>query len=316
MAIYLGGDFNNDYQKHLMSGFTHAHTSTSKVVKIKNRETGLLVQEFVPNYVWYALKLVYDVKLSRAILQSTVANKLLAQMSKKQGIAMDAQKSRDEIRPFIKQHNLDERVMIRDVDDFKTFNDFFARGIDVDEHRPIELPQDDNVISSPTDCRMMLWDSILESTKIWIKGSRFTLESLCQNKLDCNKYHGGGFVIARLAPQDYHRWHYPLSGTVTAIHAIDGALYTSHPIAINKQIDVYTKNKRAIVQITNDKHGDYCMFVIATTMVGSYTLFKEEHADPQHNNPIPLKEGDMVQRGAVAGEFRYGGSTILLLFEK
>eukprot|EP01083_Nonionella_stella_P146624 461395_1 len=319
MAIYLGGHLNNDYQMHLMSGFTHDHTSTSQVIKIKDRETGLLVQEFVPNYVWYALKLVYDIKLNRTILQSTVANKLLAQMSKKRGTAMDDAESRHQIRPFIKQHNLDERPILGDVDDFKTFNDFFARGIDADAHRPLALPADDNVISSPADCRMMLWDSILDSTQVWIKGSRFTLESLCgsgDHRVDLNKYHGGAFVIARLAPQDYHRWHYPLSGTVVNIHAIDGALYTVNPIAINKPVDVYTKNKRAIVEVQNEKHGSYIMFVIAATMVGSYSLFKEDHAEPLSNNPIELKNGDKVQRGAVAGEFRFGGSTILLLFEK
>eukprot|EP01083_Nonionella_stella_P146625 461400_1 len=319
MAIYLGGDFNGDFQKHLMSGFTHEPTSTSKVIKIKDRETGLLIQEYIPTYVWYALKLMYDIKLNRAIVQSKVVMQILSQMSAKRGDKMDAPQSVQEIDPFIRQHNLDTRPLNKHVDDFKTFNDFFARGIDADAHRPLALPNDDTVISSPADCRMMLWDSILDSTQVWIKGSRFTLESLCgsgDHRVDLNKYHGGAFVIARLAPQDYHRWHYPLSGTVVNIHAIDGALYTVNPIAINKPVDVYTKNKRAIVEVQNEKHGSYIMFVIAATMVGSYSLFKEDHAEPLSNNPIELKNGDKVQRGAVAGEFRFGGSTILLLFEK
>merc|ERR1712154_569297 len=43
--------------------------------------------------------------------------------------------------------------------------------------------------------------------------------------------------------------------------------------------------------------------------------FKEEAADPTKDNPIPLTLGDEVKRGEVAGEFRFGGSTVLMLFE-
>lgn len=318
MAIYLRGDLGGDYGKHLMAGFSHKHSSTSKVIKIKDRETGLLVQEFVPSYVWYSLKLIYDVKLNRAMIQSKVAHKILYQMSKKRGTSMDAPKSSSEIPGFIKQHNLDTRSLYKKPEQFKTFNDFFARGMKVEEYRPLAYPDDESVIVSPADCRMMCWDTILDSTKFWIKGSKFTLENLCgpNTKVDIKKYNGGSFVIARLAPQDYHRWHYPIGGKVINVEKIDGALYTVNPIAINKPVDVYTQNKRAIVEIEcGGKTGNCIMFVIAATMVGSYKLHRSDAEDPTKNDPIPLQVGDTVQRGAVAGEFRFGGSTILLLFE-
>eukprot|EP00483_Globobulimina_turgida_P009045 UN09063 len=86
-------------------------------------------------------------------------------------------------------------------------------------------------------------------------------------------------------------------------------------MAINKSVDVYTDNKRCIVEIEARK-GSYIMFVIAATMVGSYRLHAGECKDPEINEPIPLENiGTVVKRGDVAGEFRFGGSTILLLFE-
>merc|ERR1719373_271034 len=203
------------------------------------------------------------------------------------------------------------------VEEFKTFNDFFARGMKVDECRKLAEPDDESVVVSPADCRMMVWNTILDATKVWIKGSRFTLENLLgpDSKVDLKKYEGGSFAIARLAPQDYHRWHYPIGGKVVNIEHIDGALYTVNPIAINKTVDVYTENKRAIVEIDSGKNGGCVMFAIAATMVGSYTLFRSEAADPTKDNPIPLEVGDEVKRGDVAGEFRFGGSTVLMLFE-
>merc|ERR1719242_1459363 len=137
-----------------------------------------------------------------------------------------------------------------------------------------------------------------------------------KSKVDIKRYQGGSFVIARLAPQDYHRWHYPVSGKVVSIEKIDGALYTVNPIAINKTVDVYSENKRAIVEIEcGGKIGNVIMFVIAATMVGSYKLHRCDAQDPTKDDPLPVKVGDDVKRGDVAGEFRFGGSTILLLFE-
>merc|ERR1712232_1162744 len=163
-------------------------------------------------------------------------------------------------------------------------------------------------------------ESMSDSTKVWIKGSKFTLENLVgqggKSKVDIKRYQGGSFVIARLAPQDYHRWHYPVSGKVINVEHIDGALYTVNPIAINKTVDVYSENKRAIVEIEcGGKVGNVIMFVIAATMVGSYKLHRNDAEDPTKDDPIALKVGDEVKRGDVAGEFRFGGSTILLLFE-
>merc|ERR1712217_666244 len=93
-------------------------------------------------------------------------------------------------------------------------------------------------------------------------------------------------------------------------------LYTVNPIAINKTVDVYSENKRAIVEIEcGGKVGNVIMFVIAATMVGSYKLHRTDAEDPAKDEPLPVKVGDVVKRGDVAGEFRFGGSTVLLLFE-
>lgn len=189
--------------------------------------------------------------------------------------------------------------------------------MNVEECRPLACPEDESVVVSPADCRMMCWDTILDSTAVWIKGARFTLANLLgpDTKVDLKRYEGGSFAIARLAPQDYHRWHYPVGGTVKNVEHIDGALYTVNPIAINRTVDVYTENKRAIVEIDGGQNGGCVMFAIAATMVGSYKLWRTEAADPVKDEPVPLEVGDEVKRGDVAGEFRFGGSTVLMLFE-
>jgi len=256
--------------------------------------------------------------LSRKLVQTKFAHSALAKASASEGAKMDTKESAEDIPGFVKQHNLDTSMLYKKVGDFETFNDFFARGMKVDECRPMASPDDDSVIVSPADCRLMAWSTILDATKVWVKGARFTLENLlgAGSKVDAKKYEGGSFAIARLAPQDYHRWHYPIGGEVVNVEHIDGALYTVNPIAINKPVDVYTENKRAVVEIDGGKRGSCVMFAIAATMVGSYSLFRTEAEDPTKDQPIPLEVGDKVKRGDVAGEFRFGGSTVLMLFER
>lgn len=66
-------------------------------------------------------------------------------------------------------------------------------------------------------------------------------------------------VIARLAPQDYHRWHMPVSGVLASKTPIAGALYTVNPIAINKNVNVYTQNKREVAaSLRYEFNENYC----------------------------------------------------------
>jgi len=201
-------------------------------------------------------------------------------------------------------------MLKKNVGDYNTFNDFFARAIDP-EVRPLHSPGDEHVVVSPADCRLTLFPDFIDSTA-WVKGNRWTIENLLEKRFKAvgDKVAGGSFVIARLAPQDYHRFHWPVSGKILKITPINGALYTVNPIAINQPINVYTENKRCIIEIDTgeDNFGLVVMVPIGATMVGSYRLFEKDG--------IPLQEGAQVSRGEVSGEFRFGGSTVLILFSK
>lgn len=116
---------------------------------------------------------------------------------------------------------------------YRTFNDFFAREIR-ESARPIAESGNDLVVSSPADCRLTAWPTVDLARKYWIKGSGFTLARLLDDEALAQSFEGGSIIIARLAPQDYHRWHAPVAGTVTTIQDIPGAYYTVNPQAINQ----------------------------------------------------------------------------------
>ena len=233
--------------------------TSNKTLYVRSRKTGVVVAEHIPGYIHFALNAMYDNTAGQLLTKTKSVQKLLLKMSKDKGKEYDKKSSRSEIGPFIEQHNLDTSILTQSVKDFETFNDFFARSIEHRKCRP--MTNDGNDIISPADCRMMVWNNILDSTQFWIKGNKFTVDRLLGPRKEiASQFEGGAFCIARLAPQDYHKWHWPVSGIVTRITKIDGALFTVNPIAINKHVNVYTENKRAVIEIDSDCHGKVCFF--------------------------------------------------------
>lgn len=75
---------------------------------------------------------------------------------------------------------------------------------------------------------MMAFETVNEATRLWIKGREFTVSRLLGDvyKDEADKYLGGAVAIFRLAPQDYHRFHSPVDGTIGKMTYISGEYYT------------------------------------------------------------------------------------------
>lgn len=187
---------------------------------------------------------------------------------------------------------------------YATFNEFFAREIK-EEARPIADLHDDLVVSSPADCRLTAYPTVDLATKYWIKGHGFTLERLFNSTQLAEHFDGGSLVIARLAPQDYHRWHSPVSGTVESFNEISGAYYTVNPQAINESgtLDVFCENKRSVMTMKRSSTGNLIAIVaVGAMLVGSIRY-------------VPgVEVGAEVRRGQCLGAFYYGGSTVIVVY--
>jgi len=268
---------------------------------VQNRMTGQLEEEKMQVYVRLGIRLLY--KGARSRLEGARARGLLKSLSIKQGIKYDSPESAREIPAFIQFHNLDVDEILNPLPSFKTFNEFFYRKLKP-EARPVETPDDPNRLVSGADCRLMAFETTSEATRLWIKGREFTVARLLGDayKNQAERYVGGALVIFRLAPQDYHRFHSPVDGTIGPISYIPGEYYTVNPQAIRTTLDVYGENVRKIVPIDSPQFGRVMAVCIGAMMVGSI-------------KPT-VKEGDFVKRGQEFGYFAFGGSTIVCLFEK
>jgi len=166
---------------------------------------------------------------------------------------------------------------------------------------------------------MTVYRTIDMAKSLWIKGDNFTISNLF-GKWDIDgtqaaNYNFGSIVITRLAPQDYHRWHLPVSGKLGKRCLIEGDYITVNPIAIRRNVDVYTTNKRVICPIESDEFGLVILVAIGATMVGSINFHCECKDSTQPCLDGRCMVGKHFNKFDDHGWFAFGGSTCLILFK-
>jgi phosphatidylserine decarboxylase len=300
--------------------------ANSANILVQDRITGQINEERMSVYVRLGIRLLYkglkskDMETKRSmrgsfhlslfkayipgsITNSNLVRKLLRGLSFKQGLKYDDPASKAEIQKFINFHKLDMSEVLLPIESFKNFNEFFYRQLKADA-RPCSAPDEPKVIVSPADCRSVVFNHVDDATRVWVKGREFSIQRLLGNAYpeDAQRYVGGALGIFRLAPQDYHRFHIPVDGTMGKPKTIDGEYYTVNPMAIRSALDVYGENVRVVLPIDSVAHGRVMVICVGAMMVGSTVITRHT--------------GEKVKRAEELGYFKFGGSTLLLLFEE
>ena len=176
---------------------------------------------------------------------------------------------------------------------FNSFNDFFTR------KKHIDICPDDLSVISPCDGYLSIYQ-IGDDLRMQIKHSAYTVEELLESNELASGFEGGICCVFRLEPQHYHRYLYPVSGTIQEEKVIPGVLHCVRPVACSR-FPVYIRNSREYVLIQNDILGSVIQMEVGAMLVGR---INNHHHDTS------------AKRGMEKGYFEYGGSTIILLFRK
>jgi len=183
--------------------------------------------------------------------------------------------------------------------DYDSVNDFFIRKL-ANGSRPIASPNDDSVLVSPADSRVLILPNLPSSFSVVIKDEGYDLPTLFGNATVGNMYVGGVMIIIRLAPQDYHRYHAPIGGKVFSRTELTGTIFSVNADALTSDNEVYY-NQRSVSLVSTNKFKTLGFISVGATCVGSIV----ENFDV----------GSVWTKGDQIGQFEYGGSTVLLFFE-
>lgn len=209
----------------------------------------------------------------------------------------DRSASRQNIKTFVKKNRIDIDEIEFPLSQYENFNAFFSRRLKTGR-RPFHPDLD--VFCAPSDGKVLVYPQLQERTRLPIKGAYVDIVSLLVSETRAYPYHGGSALVVRLAPYDYHRFHFPVSGHAPRAETIAGYYDRVNPLALRFRPDLFAHNKRAVTFFETEQFGCVAYVEVAGFAVGRL---------------IQTYEPGPVKRGQEKGYFQFGGSTLVLLFE-
>ena len=211
------------------------------------------------------------------------------------------------------------REWYEDPSNWKSFNDFFSRKLRDASQRPIENPSDDSVVCSPVDgWPQGVWkideDGYIDN-KVLLKSREFdsVVNLLGPDSKYGREFAGGSLTHVFLDVNDYHRYHFPVSGKILEMSKIEGTdggggVYRWNPEAKRYWLESRTPNWESIETracvVLDTAYGKVALLPIGMSQICSVN-FSEG-----------LKPGDSVVKGQEMGYFLFGGSDLVIVFQK
>ncbi len=210
-----------------------------------------------------------------------------------------------------------------DASNWTTFNEFFARYLKSPDMRPIASPNVDSVVVSFADSEPQgIWaidsnSNLIVENGVAVKSA--TLNSISNLIGDDSEYKdafaNGTFTHSFLNVNDYHRYHFPVGGTVKEARIIQGINPTGGQLWWDAENGRYAFNPaaktgwqsietRGCVILETEEYGMVALLPIGMVAVGSVN-FEE--------NVIP---GAQVKKGDMLGNFAFGGSDFIMVFQE
>ncbi len=205
---------------------------------------------------------------------------------------------------------------------WKSFNQFFTRRLISPDKRPITSPNDSTIVTSPADAVPQgVWQidassQITQQGGAKIKSGTLTsIQKLIgEDSQYANEFANGIMTHTFLDVQDYHRFHFPVSGTIKEVRNIAdqdavGGIITWDPSIQRYMFDPTVPGWQSIetrgcVIIETKDFGLVAILPIGMSQICSVKF---------ENNIVP---GAYVKKGDMMGCFLFGGSDIVMIFQK
>lgn len=205
---------------------------------------------------------------------------------------------------------------------WKCFNDFFSRRLRDASQRPIASPEDPGVVASPVDGYPQgVWTIdpegyIKHGEGVLLKSRKFDLVSslIGPGSGYADAFAGGTLTHVFLDVNDYHRYHFPVSGVIKEMRTIaaadaGGGVYKWDAEAGRYWLDCRTPGwesveTRACIILDTGKSGLVALLPIGMSQICSVNFSEGLHV------------GSHVEKGQEMGYFLFGGSDFVTVFQK
>ncbi len=270
-----------------------SHQSTAPTpTRYRDRQTGSIVVEHVPGQS--LLHWFYGTSTGHLVFRAVFNRPLFSRLY---GWWKQRTWTRRQIRPFVERYRIDLDEIEHPLSHYSSFNDFFIRRL-----KPGARPCDPDPerLCCPADGKVLVYPQIAAEDVLPVKSNQLSARELLAAAIDPTPYHGGAALVVRLAPYDYHRFHFPADGQVGQTQWIDGTYHSVNPIALARVPDVFHRNRRSVCELSTPTFGRIAYIEVGAINVAS--IVQTHSIGP-------------CERGQEKGFFQFGGSTVVLLFE-
>lgn len=237
-----------------------------------------------------ALRFAYETLLGRTLWPVLFGSRAVSAIM---GLYYDSQYSQKAIPQLANIPGCRVEEAEKKPDEYESFNAFFTRRL-----KPGARPVGEG-FTSPSDGRLMLYLNADANSPFPLKGATKSLRRIVGSD-NAPDFEDGRYDIAvvRLAPVDYHRFHFPCDcRTPEPALVIPGEYHSVNPIALLRRPDVYVDNERHVVACEAD-FGRFWMIDVGAFGVGTI---------------VQTYKGVSHTKGEERGYFKFGGSTVVVV---
>jgi phosphatidylserine decarboxylase len=247
------------------------------------------------------IKFAYNSIFGKA-LAPIIASRPLSQFY---GALQDSSRSAKKVPPFLKNFDIPidwyNKGSFEDKPiehSYKSFNEFFIRTFK-EGKRP--FVSDKNKMAAFAEARYFGHEKVTDDLIVPVKGNMIKAIDMIGDAELAKDFVGGPFIIARLCPVDYHRYHYPDNGKTLNSFQIAGDFHSVNPLALKFRNDILIKNERRVSILETENFGKIAYIEVGATCVGKIVQSFDESND--------------FSRGDEKGYFLFGGSTVIVCGE-
>jgi phosphatidylserine decarboxylase len=213
------------------------------------------------------------------------------------------------IERFRKVYHISMEEYEGESEDYHCLANFFVRRLDP-QARP--LAPVENAIVSPADGILSSVETVFDDHAAQVKGKTYPLSLLVKESLDFSQ--GWHVATIYLAPSNYHRYHYPLTGNLKGYCHTGARLFPVNRVGVNLIPQLFIRNERIIIEIEKNQMSCY-VAAIGATFVGSVKMECITPAMPKARHrwiPVNLPVSQLDEMG----RFEMGSTIVMVIPKK
>ncbi|MCK4517933.1 phosphatidylserine decarboxylase [Candidatus Babeliales bacterium] len=203
------------------------------------------------------------------------------------------------IKRFVRQHDIKMSDFVILAGGYRSFNDFFTRCL---RSNAREVDRSPDSFISPADGKLLVVPKLAKETSFFIKNNLFDLKTFLGDDELAQEYEGATMFLFRLAPDDYHRFHFPCDATFISKRIVHGRLESVNPIVYKSGIQPLHENERQIAFLKTKSFDNIIIGAVGAMFVGAISW-----------TAVP---GCSYRKGDELGHFSFGGSSLVVLVKK